>query len=175
MSRESLAEALAAANKRPGHKFCRLALVFGWSDDLLAHAMSGYSGDDEEAYEAVHRAAQDLSLSVLRGGDADLQASGARGLGFKTYEEYERFLTSNVSLSERLKARPASDGQCGRVVGVSWTEVVIEDDNGQLLCLDRTKIPDEFENGDVLVVDRFGNGSRCNSRPNDRSMAARGA
>lgn len=132
----------------------RLAAIQGWSDELLERAVSSAGGGD--VLRTLSQAAEDLCLAVLRGGDPVLQVRGALGLGFESFEAYEDFVRAHPTLSERYGAAVAVEGDEGRVVAHSCTQIVMESEDGALLAVDRTLIEGLVEEGDRLTVGMFG-------------------
>ncbi len=132
----------------------RLAAIHGWSDELIERAVSSAGGG--EVLRTLSQAAEDLCLAVLRGGDSVLQARGAAGLGFDSFEAYQDFVEANPTLSERYGAAVAVEGDEGRVVAHSCTQIVMESEDGSLLAVDRTLIEGLVEAGDRIAVGMFG-------------------
>jgi len=133
----------------------RLAFVNEWSDGLVAHAREHLQGTSDEVLAVMRRAAEDLVLSVLRGGDETLAQSAATALGFASADDLRRFQRENPVLSAALKAEPALKGGSGLVVGVSLTEVVFATEHG-LLSFERAWLKSDVGVGDGIRVGSFG-------------------
>lgn len=133
----------------------RLAFVNEWSDALVAHAREHLQGTPDEVLVAMQRAADDLNLSVLRGGDETLAQRAAATLGFASADDLRHFQRENPPLSAALKAEPALEGSFGRVVGLSSTEVVFATEHGPMF-FERAWLDADVGVGDDIRVGKFG-------------------
>ncbi len=133
----------------------RLAFVNEWSDGLVAHAREHLQGNPDEVLGAMQRAADDLNLSVLRGGDETLAQRAAATLGFASVDDLRHFQRENPPLSAALKAEPALEGGFGRVVGLSSTEVVFATEHGPMF-FERAWLKADVGVGDAIRVGKFG-------------------
>lgn len=141
---------------RDDWRFRRLAMVYEWSDDVLDHAVKERQIGSDELLGTLQAAGEDLVLSVLRGGDDELLRRGAQALGFESHEAFVEFKASNPMLSQRLEAEYALNAGQGRVVAMSATEVVFDDEGGRLKAIDRAWIATTPEVGQVVVIRSFG-------------------
>lgn len=142
----------------------RLAFVNEWSDGLVAHAREHLQGTPDEVLGAMQRAADDLNLSVLRGGDETLALRAAETLGFASYDDLRHFRRDNPSLSVALKAEPALEGGSGLVVGLSSTEVVFATEHGPMF-FERAWLKADVGLGDAIRVGKFGDAEVTVSAP----------
>ena len=142
----------------------RLAFVNEWSDGLVAHAREHLQGTPDEVLGAMQRAADDLNLSVLRGGDETLALRAAETLGFASYDDLRHFRRDNPSLSVALKAEPALEGGSGLVVGLSSTEVVFATEHGPMF-FERAWLKANVGLGDAIRVGKFGDAEVTVSAP----------
>jgi hypothetical protein len=122
---------------------------------LVAHAREHLQGNPDEVVGAMQRAADDINLSVLRGGDETLAQRAAETLGFSSYEELRQFQREKPLLSAALQAEPALEGGTGVAVGVSSTEVVFATEHG-LLFFERAWLNAGVAVGDAVRVSKFG-------------------
>ncbi len=147
----------------------RLAAIHEWSDELIERAV--HSAGRGDVLKVLSQAAECLCLAVLRGGDPELQASGARGLGFRSFEVYQEFVRSHPTLSSRYEAAVAVEGDEGRVVAQSYTEIILEAEGGEFLAVDRTLFDGPIEAGDHVVVGFFGRPSLASTSSDQRPVA----
>lgn len=103
----------------------------------------------------MQRAADDLNLSVLRGGDETLAQRAAATLGFASADDLRHFQRENPPLSAALKAEPAMECDFGRVVGVSSTEVVFATEYGPMF-FERAWLKSDVGVGDSILIGEFG-------------------
>ena len=75
------------------------------------------------------------------------------------FRSYQTFVANHPTLSDRYGASVAVEGVEGRVFDASFTEVIIESEDGRFFAVDRAKVEDAFEVGHVLCVGIFGRAS----------------
>jgi hypothetical protein len=141
---------------RDDWRFRRTAMVQEWSDEFLDHVVQQRQLGGDELLGVLQAAAEDLTLSVLRGGDEQLLLRGAQALGFDSHASLSSFQEAHPMLSARLGAEYVLTSGQGRVVAASATEVVFDDESGHLKALDRSWLESPPEIGQVVAVRSFG-------------------
>lgn len=140
----------------------RVALVYDWSDELIAYVAEAKHHNPETILQAMKAAGDALSLDRLRGGDSDLLDAAAKMLHFNDIQDLRQFVLEHPSLSAQMAAAVAKDGDVGVVVAASSTEVVIRNAGDELLLLDRSKVDAPVAQGQILKVEGFGRASAVN-------------
>ncbi len=141
-------------------KLQRLAFVQEWSDELVDHFLTGCRAkgyDEEMIFSLAEKAAENLILNDLRGGDPALVQSAAQVLGFESGEALAELRAAHPDLATKLNAGAVLSNCEGQVVGTSLTTVVFETAEGHRYGVERARFPKgAVEPGDRIAADRFG-------------------
>lgn len=136
----------------------RLAFVNEWSDALVSRLVDKaveQGQSEEEILKRAMLAAENLTLSVLREGDCDLDERAANAFGFSSKSELDAFNIRNPMLSVELHAHAGWQACSGIVEAISSTEVVFQSEDGRRYFVDATKAQGA-EVGCLIEVGDFG-------------------
>ena len=128
----------------------RISFVQEWGDAFINRILAAADSrklSPSETLDLATKIANNYNLSELRD-QPSLVDQVAELLTFSNRQELDAFSKENPPLHLQWNAAPAPQDTIGRVVAMSMTEIVIEEEYGHtFLCVDRARGYD----GDVMI------------------------